>query len=103
MLHRFQPLTNDSRFPALVFVGADWCGHCQQTAPEVLRASKALSKRGIQTYVVDGDKRPKLVERLGVDGFPTIFVVLGNRRIIEYTGARAARDIATFTARASSS
>lgn len=98
MIDAFTPLERGSTFPALVFIGADYCGHCRDAAPEVAKAARYLARKGIATYAVDGQKRQALVDRLGVDGFPTLVAVRADRRMFEYPASRPreAKNIVAF-------
>lgn len=64
--------------PAVLFVKAEWCGHCQNTKPEIRKAGDILGTV-LPIYTIDGDKdkeKPffKQLKRAGlkVDGYPTI-------------------------------
>jgi thioredoxin-like negative regulator of GroEL len=50
-------------------------------------------------YVVDADKNKKVVEQLGVRGFPTVLIVGTDRKMREYTGPRNGNSIAAFARR----
>lgn len=52
----------------LIFHAA-WCGHCRNAMPEFKRAQ--IQGRG-KIVLIDSDKRPDLVEKYNVNGFPTI-------------------------------
>jgi thioredoxin-like negative regulator of GroEL len=69
--------------PVLVYVGAGFCGYCRQmdretwTDPSVIGQ---LQERFIALRV-DADQQPMLVERLGIESYPTtiVFSVDGRR------------------------
>jgi thiol-disulfide isomerase/thioredoxin len=77
-----------------VFVGADWCGHCRNAAPEINKLSTSLGMR-LPTLFVDGDKpaNKQLLNLLGVKGFPTIFLVY-DYKMYPYSGERTAISMA---------
>ena len=91
---RVQQLTLDSfddevgRGPFLVYVGAEWCGHCQKLKPVWAEVAKTLRGSTGCGYV-DGNRERVLQTRLGVRGYPSIFLFRdGTMR--SYTGARTA-------------
>jgi len=78
----------------LVYVGAPWCGHCQRLKPAFEEAAKLLVGHTACGYV-DGQKERVLQTRLGVKGYPSIFLFKeGTMRA--YKGARSAQALAAF-------
>ncbi len=86
---------------------APWCGHCQTVKPHFLKAhgGKAVDynefknsdvKGGTQLVMVNGDEHPKILEKFGIDGFPSfkLFKGVSNRKrlsnlgIKDYSGER---------------
>ncbi len=94
----FIPFRRDMNLPAVVFVKADWCPHCHSMAPHMKRAQKMLGST-MPVYVVDADANQNVVQQLGVQGFPTVFVIGADRRKREYDGPREAKSIAVFARR----
>lgn len=77
-------------------VYAEWCGHCKNAKPEVVKAAAAL-KGIVNVGVVDGDKNRATASQLGVQGFPTFKVYLDDKKApIDYNGAREAKAIVDF-------
>lgn len=72
----------------IVFVGAHWCGHCATMKPEI---EKVAIIGGIRLPVlfVDGakDSNKQLLNILGVEGFPTVFIIKKNK-LVKYKGGR---------------
>lgn len=91
----FVPIKRKIHLPAVMFVKADWCPHCHSMAPHMKRAQKLLGNT-MPVYVVDADADDKIVQKLGVQGFPTVFVISADRKKREYTGDRDAKAIASF-------
>ena len=81
---------------------AEWCGHCQQAAPEfakLLAASPiALSdhkKAVVRMLDADQDKEAMAPYKDRVKGFPTILIQKGNE-LVEYPGERKSDDVIAF-------
>jgi len=91
----FLPFRRDMHLPAVLFVKAEWCPHCHSMAPHMKRAQNLL-KNTMPVYAVDADSNKSVVERLGVGGFPTVFVIGADRRKREYDGPRDGKSIAAF-------
>lgn len=81
----------------LILFFADWCFHCQQFLP-AWKQLEQMSKRNPQTVMlsVDAVKYKSLADAYGVQGFPTIFVVNHQSRVVKYTGSRDIRTLAKF-------
>lgn len=75
---------------------ADWCGHCQQFAPEYEKAAKAL--RGIVKFVAVSDQAA--MGEYDVKGFPTVKAFIGKGgkppKTFDYTQARTAAALVDF-------
>lgn len=85
----------NSTGPALLFVKAEWCPHCQTTKPEIRKAASILGSV-LPVYEVDSDKHADVVETLQVEGFPSIFFRNANGRLKEYRGERRGQKIADW-------
>jgi thiol-disulfide isomerase/thioredoxin len=64
----------------LLLVKADWCGHCKRVLPELEEVSR-LTGSAFPIYKLDSDKNKNTVNKLGVNGFPTIFFIEQDGRI----------------------
>lgn len=58
----------------IIMVGADWCEHCTALKP-VWKELRKIAKEHFTVAAVDAVKYPKLTKKLGVSGFPTLFIV----------------------------
>lgn len=70
--------------PMLVLFYADWCGYCQNFAPkfDALIKQKDIKKNFAPAYVnAEFRKNADLVKEYGVEGFPTLFVVNGDKKV----------------------
>lgn len=85
----------DKKKTHVLWIYADWCGHCNAMSD----AWKAASKRGASHAVwhrIDGDGDGKaLARKLGVSGFPTIKKLKGSK-LTEHVGARTADALLRF-------
>ncbi len=86
--------------PILVnFSGSDWCGWCIRLDKEVLEKAefKAYAKENLVLFVADFPRQTKLpeqtatqnqtlLERYGVQGFPTVLLVNAKGEVIARTG-----------------
>lgn len=77
--------------PSVVFIIADWCGHCRSYKPEI---GKILQKEGrVNLYIIEDakDARPSeksLIKRMstivpGFRGFPTTAFFDSNGKFVE--------------------
>jgi protein disulfide-isomerase A1 len=83
------------RGAAVLFVSAEWCPHCRNARPELVRAAAILGSV-VPVQEVDSERDKDVVERLGVGGFPTIMFRDASGRLSEYTGPRRGKDIADW-------
>ena len=75
----FLKFNRNVHFPCLLFVKWDECGHCHNLAPKMKRVRESL-KKVMPVYVLDAQIHEKIISRLGVDGFPEIFIANKNKR-----------------------
>lgn len=76
---------------------ADWCLHCKKLLPEWQRFLQMMPRDlGVTPVQVTEGSRPDLARRLGVRGFPTLFLIdsLGTRR--DFQGPRTAEGLLAF-------
>ncbi len=79
---------------ALFAITAPWCGHCQQLKQQV---REAQYQRPFDFFFMDGDKSQahKLqTNRMGVEGFPTLYRVETGGQLVEYNGGRDVKSLA---------
>jgi thioredoxin 1 len=72
----------------LVDVKAEWCSPCKQIAPIVDMISEEYLGR-LKVGVVDADKSPATVEKLGVRSIPTLIVYKDGKKVSSSTGMAA--------------
>lgn len=86
---------------AILIFKAEWCGHCQQAAPEFakLLAASPIDLSGKKAVVrmldADQDKDAMAPYKDRVKGFPTILIQKGSE-LIEYPGERKSDDVIAF-------
>ena len=81
--------------PSLLFVKADWCGHCQKAMP-VLRQVGDMLGAAVPTLAIDSDANKAMVARLGVKSFPTIMYVDDGGQPHVFEGERTVHTIVGF-------
>jgi thioredoxin 2 len=81
----FERVTATS-LPVLVDLWAPWCGPCRVVAPGVERAAQELAGR-LKAVKVNVDEAPRVAERFGVQGIPTLLVLRQGREVARQVGA----------------
>jgi len=80
--------------PKIVVFSATWCGHCKQLSPQLTKAKRRIAT---PIYKVNMSKAPeKLMKKLRLKGFPTIYGYSANGKKREYNGERTADLIVKF-------
>jgi thioredoxin 2 len=75
-----------SSLPVLVDLWAPWCGPCRVVAPGVEQAARELAGR-LKAVKVNVDEAPRVAERFGVRGIPTLLVLRRGREVARQVGA----------------
>ncbi len=81
--------------PAVLFVKAEWCPHCQDAKPEVRKAAQILGSV-VPVYAVDSDAHKAAVKALKVSGFPTILFLHPSGKLNTFRGPRTGSAIADW-------
>jgi thioredoxin 1 len=76
--------------PVLVDFWAEWCPPCKMIAPVLEQLATELGDR-LTVVQVNGDLNPRIVERYGVLGFPTLNLYRGGEVVHQIVGARSRR------------
>lgn len=95
-----QTYINTKKFsgkPGLVKFYAPWCPHCQVMVPTMKKLAKTLKPYSVNIGAVNCDnvraKNDQLAGEVGVDGFPSLYVVKKSGRLVPYEGGRDAKSI----------
>lgn len=82
----FDQVVSASTLPVLVDLWAPWCGPCRIIAPGVEQAAQRLAGR-LKAVKVNVDEAPRVAERLGVQGIPTVVLLRGGQEVARQVGA----------------
>jgi thioredoxin 2 len=82
----FEQVVTAASLPVLVDLWAPWCGPCRMVAPGVEQAAQALAGR-LKAVKVNVDEAPRVAERFGVQGIPTLLILRQGREIARQVGA----------------
>lgn len=76
----------------ILFVYANWCGHCTRFKKTYIETASAVGSV-INFYKIDSDKSPNLLRSLNVKAFPTLFIINKNGKVVrEFTGDRSSTE-----------
>jgi thiol-disulfide isomerase/thioredoxin len=86
-------LVKEKRMPTIIFIHADWCGHCQHTRPEwdkfIEKLSTTPRAKGCAAMAVEESSLPEFQQVMHpeIQGFPTIlFTKTGDDNFKEFSG-----------------
>jgi thioredoxin 2 len=82
----FDQVVTGSTLPVLVDLWAPWCGPCRVVEPGVRQAAEKLAGR-LKAVKVNVDEAPRMAERLGVRGIPTLLILRQGREVARQVGA----------------
>jgi thioredoxin 2 len=82
----FDEVVTVASLPVLLDLWAPWCGPCRVVAPGVEQAARTLAGR-LKVVKVNVDEAPRIAERLGVRGIPTLLVLRHGREVARQVGA----------------
>src|SRR5262245_23443628 len=82
----FEQGVTASTLPVLVDLWAPWCGPCRIVEPGVEQAAERLAGR-LKAVKVNVDEAPRVAERLGVQGIPTVLLLRGGGEVARQVGA----------------
>lgn len=74
--------------PVLVFVYADWCGHCTSVKPNIIKLNEEFKRTGNAFVVAVNSDDTDLVALLEVSSYPSFFKIDGpSSRLINISNA----------------
>lgn len=76
----FETTVLGSSAPVLVDFWADWCAPCKMVAPVVDEIARAHTGR-LLVAKVDTDRAPRVAQRFGIRGIPTLIVFRGGEEV----------------------
>ena len=82
----FEQVVTAASLPVLLDLWAPWCGPCRVVAPGVERAAQELAGC-LKVVKVNVDEAPRVAERFGVRGIPTLLVLRQGREVARQVGA----------------
>jgi len=84
-----------SPLPVVVGFWAEWCVPCHMAAP-ALESAEQLHRGKLRFGLVNFDENPRLVERYGVQGLPTILLMKDGRPADRRVGLMGRAALADF-------
>ena len=72
------------------------CGHCKSMMPEWDKFMKNNNNQSIKVNKIEKDQNPGLMEKMGVEGFPTILLTQNGSVVKPYDGERTAEAFQAF-------
>ncbi len=75
----------------IMFVGAQWCGHCKAMRPTVEEFVK--DNISVKVYFADADESAELVEKLGINSLPTCLVFKDKKEVCRKIGTLSRADL----------
>jgi len=72
------------------------CGHCKKMMPEWNKFQQSNTNRGVKVNKVEKDENPGLMNKLGIEGFPTILLTKDGSVLKPYNGERTADAFQNF-------
>ena len=83
----------------VMFMYADWCGHCQAFKPEWEAFEGWCKNNGVTCKPINGgdESNAPLVQKYGIEGFPTVLLCdKDGNKISEHNGARSKDALISF-------
>ena len=79
--------------PGMIMIGTSWCGFCQQLKPIWKQLYQQSKEHTIAAIDATNKKNQELLHMMNITGYPTIFIVMNNGKLKEYTGPRTLEDL----------
>jgi thioredoxin 1 len=91
----FQAEVFDAATPVLVDVWAPWCGPCRLMEPSMDWAAQEYAGR-LVVGKLEADHNPASIDRLQIQGLPTLIVFRNGQEIARHEGAMAKPQLKAF-------
>jgi thioredoxin 2 len=82
----FEEVADKAALPVLVDLWAPWCGPCHMVSPALERLATDLAGQ-IKLVKVNVDEAPRVAQRFGVQGIPTLLLMRHGQLVARQTGA----------------
>jgi len=82
----FADIVDAASLPVLLDLWAPWCGPCRMVSPALERLAHDFAGR-IKLVKVNVDQAPRVAQRFGVQGIPTLLLIDHGRIVAEQVGA----------------
>lgn len=93
LLSRLEDLLSDGT-PVLIEFYADWCPHCRRMMPVVAQLRDEIGDAA-EIVQIEGDQHPDIMQKFGVDGYPTFILVKDGRQLWRDSGEMSLGDLAS--------
>src|SRR5258708_21992236 len=90
----FAEVAERASVPALIDLWAPWCGPCRMVSPALEQLATEMAGR-LKLVKVNVDESPRLQQRFGVQGIPTLLVLRDGTVTARQTGAAPAPALRT--------
>ena len=91
----FAEVAERASVPALIDLWAPWCGPCRMVSPALEQLATEMAGR-LKLVKVNVDESPRLQQRFGVQGIPTLLVLRDGTVTARQTGAAPAAALRTW-------
>lgn len=75
----------------MMFIGAEWCGHCKAMRPGVMEFSSENPE--IKLCYADADESEDLLRQFGINSIPTTIVFKNKKEVLRKVGALSKQDL----------
>jgi thioredoxin 2 len=82
----FADIVDAASLPVLLDLWAPWCGPCRMVSPALERLAHDFAGR-IKLVKMNVDQAPRVAQRFGVQGIPTLLLIDHGRIVAEQVGA----------------
>ena len=82
----FHDVAETAPVPVLIDLWAPWCGPCRMVSPALDNLAQQFAGR-VKLVKVNVDDAPRIAQRFGVQGIPTLVVLRQGEVLVRQTGA----------------